>query len=150
MAGRKTYKGKFKPLHPEKYRGNLDNIVFRSLWERQVMKQFDEHPSVISWGSESFPIPYLFEVDGKVHNYWPDFIVEIKEDSGKIVKYIVEVKPYHETIPPVPGKKKSKTYTDQVLTWLKNSAKWREAEAFCKKNDMKFIKLTERQLFNKK
>ena len=29
-----AYKGRFTPKHPEKYVGDVKNIVYRSIWER--------------------------------------------------------------------------------------------------------------------
>ena len=36
-----SYKGKFRPTNRTKYKGDPDNIIYRSLWERQVMKDLD-------------------------------------------------------------------------------------------------------------
>lgn len=30
----KYYQGKYKPKNPEKYVGDINNIIFRSSWER--------------------------------------------------------------------------------------------------------------------
>ena len=35
------YKGKFKPDNPSKYMGDVENIIYRSGWERRAMKYFD-------------------------------------------------------------------------------------------------------------
>ena len=34
----KFYRGKYKVKNPEKYRGDLSNVVHRSMWERQAFK----------------------------------------------------------------------------------------------------------------
>ena len=62
-----AYKGKYKPLNPNKYAGNPMNIVYRSLWERKVMVYCDKNPLVIEWGSEEIIIPYLSPWDGRMH-----------------------------------------------------------------------------------
>ena len=36
-----SYKGKYNPRNPEKYKGNPHNIIYRSLWERKFMVYCD-------------------------------------------------------------------------------------------------------------
>jgi len=62
------------------------------------MKVFDENPNVISWGSEEICIPYKSPVDGKIHRYYPDFIVELKNKQGEIETLVIEVKPSKQTV----------------------------------------------------
>jgi len=33
-----SYKGKYRPENPKKYKGDPTNIVYRSLWERKFMR----------------------------------------------------------------------------------------------------------------
>ena len=47
-----AYKGKFRPKNPQKYRGDPTKIIYRSLWERNCMRYFDENPNVLKWSSE--------------------------------------------------------------------------------------------------
>ena len=54
-----SYKGRYTPTKPEKYKGNPQNIVYRSLWERKFMVYCDNSTSIIEWGSEEIIIPYL-------------------------------------------------------------------------------------------
>ena len=61
--------GKYKIKNKKKYRGNPNNIVYRSAWERKFMVFCDEHRSIIEWSSEEFSVPYRSPVDGKVHRY---------------------------------------------------------------------------------
>ena len=42
-----TYKGKFTPDNPSKYMGDVENIIYRSGWERRAMKYFDVNPGVL-------------------------------------------------------------------------------------------------------
>lgn len=144
---RKTYKGIFKPENPQKYKGNVDNIVYRSLWERRAMKYFDQNPKVVEWSSEEkhFIIPYICKTDGNWHRYFPDFLVKIEED-GKIVTYLVEVKPSKETRPPKKQQRKTKKYINEVLTYAKNHSKWEAAKKKCKEEGWKFVFLTEKEL----
>ena len=41
-----AYSGKFKVKNIKKYKGDFDNIIYRSLWERHVFKWCDENPNV--------------------------------------------------------------------------------------------------------
>ena len=68
-----AYKGKFVPKNSHKYKGNVNNIIWRSTWERSLMKFLDINPDVIQWSSEETVIPYISPVDNKMHRY---FIVD--------------------------------------------------------------------------
>ena len=39
---RRAYKGLFKPLNPQKYKGNHKNIIYRSSWEKRFMGYCDK------------------------------------------------------------------------------------------------------------
>ena len=79
-----SLKSKYKPSNPEKYKGNYNNIICRSSWERKFCRWCDLNENVISWGSEEFFIPYVSPIDNKVHRYYPDFIIQVKESNEKI------------------------------------------------------------------
>ena len=87
----KYNQGRFHPQNPEKYKGDLQNIIYRSSWELKFMQWCDRNPNVIEYASEEFCIPYLSPIDGRVHRYFPDFIMKVKEQSGEIKKYIIEI-----------------------------------------------------------
>ena len=144
---RNAYKqGFFNPIHPKKYVGTHP-IVYRSGLELNVMRFFDENSSVITWGSESIVIPYVKPTTGRVHKYYTDFVVSIKDNSGKIHRYVIEVKPYRQTIPPTAGKrKKQKTIITEQIAWAVNSSKWDSAKKWCDKNGFKFTILTEKDI----
>lgn len=67
-----SIKSKYKPSYPRKYKGNPNNIICRSSWERKFCKWCDLNENIIEWGSEEFWIPYLSPVDRRVHRYFPD------------------------------------------------------------------------------
>jgi hypothetical protein len=139
--------GKFHPQNPEKYKGDVKNIIYRSSWELKFMRWCDRNPNVIEYASEEFCIPYISPLDNKVHRYFPDFIVKIKEKSGEIKKYVIEVKPKKQTIPPSQSsKKQTKTFINEVVTYQKNLAKWKAAEEFCKDRMLEFKIITEQEL----
>jgi len=130
-----AYSGKFYPKFPKKYKGNVDNIVWRSLWELSVMKWLDENPSVVEYSSEEIIIPYLCRTDQRTHRYFPDFMV--KFDTG--ITMLIEIKPDSQIRKPVvDGKKVNKTLIESITTYTKNASKWEAADAYCKKNNMIF------------
>lgn len=141
-----SYKGFFKPKNPKKYKGNPDNIIYRSGWEAKFMAYLDGHPDVLEWSSEEIAIPYLSPIDNKWHRYFPDFLVKRKDVHGKVETIMVEVKPKKQTKPPVKQKRITKRYILEVQTWGINSSKWEAAEAYCAKRGWKFMKLTEDEL----
>ena len=77
MHKRFTYKGKYAPQNPEKYKGNAKNIIYRSMWELRFMKYCDSNPSILEWSSEEIVIPYR-SLDNKIHRYYPDFWIKYK------------------------------------------------------------------------
>jgi hypothetical protein len=140
-----NYKGWFKPKNPGKYKGDASNIVYRSTWEVRVMKWLDEHPQVIWWGSEELPIPYISPVDKKKHKYFPDFIAKMKLKDGKVMTYIIEVKPLAQTKMPT-QKRKTSRYLQEMATYAVNQEKWRAADIFCQEHGWKFLVVTEKEL----
>jgi hypothetical protein len=72
----KFYKGKFRPKNPQKYEGDFRNIVYRSMWERQVLKWCDENPQkyLDSWLEN-------IETEGKIDlllYHYDDYITSTK------------------------------------------------------------------------
>lgn len=141
-----SYKGFFRPRNPSKYKGNPANIIYRSGWEAKFMTYLDNHPDVLEWSSEELAIPYLSPIDGKVHRYFPDFIVKRRDVHGKIEIIMVEIKPKKQTLPPTKKSRITKKYILEVQTWGINSSKWEAAEKYCKARDWRFMKLTEDEL----
>ena len=138
-------KGKFKPRNPEKYKGNPNNIIYRSTWEIKVMGYLDNNPNVIWWASEELPIPYYSPVDKKKHRYFPDFIAQMRRSDGSLMTYIIEVKPEKQTKPPT-QKRKTKVFLQEAITYEVNKAKWQAAIEFCKDHGWEFKILTEKHL----
>jgi hypothetical protein len=140
-----SYKGRFNPRNPKKYRGDSSNIIYRSLWECKLMSYLDQHPQVVEWASEEFSIPYISPIDKKIHRYFPDFWVRKSTNEGTEV-LIIEVKPSKQVNEPVKGNKKQKTYITEALTYEINQAKWKAAREFCKDHKWKFMIMTEKEL----
>ncbi len=141
-----AYKGRYNPVNPKKYKGNPQNIIYRSLWERKFMVYCDTNDKVLEWGSEEIIIPYISPWDSKVHRYFPDFYIKVKQSSGNLKKFIIEVKPKKQTRPPKPVVRKTKRWINEVKTFGINEAKWKHATKWCKDNDMEFKILTEEEL----
>ena len=143
----KYYQGRYTPLHPEKYRGNLQDICFRSSWEKIVMLWLDKHPAVLWWGSESFPIPYVSPVDNRPHRYYPDFVVHMKKRDGQEQTFIWEIKPHKETmLRPPPPSRSSKRFLQEAATYSINTAKWDACTRWCEQHGWKFIVITEKNI----
>jgi len=60
-----AYSGRYKVKNRTKYKGDVDNVIFRSMWERHCFKWCDDNPEVVKWSSEETVIPYFYEVDKK-------------------------------------------------------------------------------------
>ena len=135
----KSFKGIYKPIKPEKYVGNPNNIVYRSLLERKFMVYCDNNPGITNWASEELAIRYYSPIDKKYHRYFPDFI--IKTDKNK--KMLIEIKPSRQCKRPVPGKKKTKSYMRESFEFIKNQAKWSAATKYAEDNGSVFKIITE-------
>ena len=142
-----SYKGKYIPSNPKKYKGNSTQVIYRSLWERKVMVYCDRNDKIIEWGSEEVIIPYRSPWDGKIHRYFPDFYMKVEQKSGNVKKFLIEVKPKSQCKSPVKNpKRKTRNWYKQVKAWGINQAKWKSAEEYCKDKGMEFKILTEDHL----
>ena len=137
-----SYKGRYRPSNPKKYKGNPSNIIYRSLWERKFMVYCDNNTKILEWGSEEIVLPYRSPIDNKVHRYFPDFYIKVREFNGNIKRYIIEIKPKKQTVEPKMKKRKTKGYIYEVYEYAKNQAKWKAAEEFCKDRMWEFKVLT--------
>jgi hypothetical protein len=142
--------GKFNPKNPNKYKGDLKDIVFRSSWERTVMVMCDNNPHILEWSSESIVIPYISPVDGKAHRYFMDFWMKVKQHDGSSKVFLIEVKPKSQTKPPKRTKnKKEDVFLTEVRTYSVNQAKWKAAREYCKSRGWEFKVWTEDQILPK-
>jgi len=82
----------FKPSFPKKYKGNPNNIICRSTWETKFCNYCDLNENILEWASEEFFIKYVSPVDNRFHRYYPDFLIKVKESTGEIKTYVIEVK----------------------------------------------------------
>ncbi len=142
---RSYHKSKYTPRNPEKYVGDVANIICRSSWERKFCIWADITPSVLNWASEETIVPYISPVDNRPHRYFVDFMIKVRVRDGSIKTYAIEIKPLGQTQPPK-GKRNSKRLLEEHATYAVNCAKWEAADAFFKKRGIEFQILTEREL----
>ncbi len=121
-------------------------IQYKSGLERIAFCYADLNPKVKYFSIEPFCIPYIKPTDNKPHRYFIDLFVEFV--TGQ--KFIVEVKSFGETIPPVKPRAVTARsiihYKQAVETYLVNQAKWESAKKFAESRGMMFIILTENEL----
>ena len=138
-----NYMDSYKKINEESF------IFYRSSYELQGFRFADSNPGVVKFSVEPFAINYIKPSTGKSHRYFIDMYLEFK--SGD--KFIVEIKPKTETQPPKPPRKQTQkslaNYQRALITYSTNQAKWKAAEEFAKKNNMRFIILTDVELFGK-
>ena len=138
----RTYKGKYPVKNVHKYKGNADEVTYRSHWEKSVMLWLDNNSEVLQWNSEDFIVPYYYDVDKKWHKYHVDFWIKFK--NGTVL--LVEVKPKKQTQPPKTKSPRSKRALNEAFTWVKNRNKWEAANKIALDNGYKFVIWTEEEL----
>ena len=141
-----SIKSKYRPQYPKKYKGDASNIICRSSWERKFCSWCDSNKNIIEWGSEEFWIPYLSPLDNRVHRYFPDFIIKVKESTNIIKTYVIEVKPKKQTKPPLKKKNITKNFIRESTVYAVNQAKWKAADEWCKDRKIEFKIITEKEL----
>jgi len=139
-----SYKGKYTIKDKSKYIGDPKKVTYRSLWERQAFKWCEGNPNVRGWNSEEIVVPYMSDVDGRMHRYFVDLLIVMKNDEV----FLVEIKPKNQTIPPKKPARKTKKYVKEVTTYVTNTNKWKAAQNYAKQKDWKFQIWTEDTLKN--
>jgi len=134
--------GKYTVINLEKYVGKR-NPTYRSSWELQFMRFCDTHPSIQKWASEAIAIPYRCPITGRQTIYVPDFFIQYIDKTGKLHTELIEVKPQNQTLREKVGRNKN-----NQLQYVKNVAKWRAAQAWCKAQGIKFRVVNEQDIFH--
>jgi len=159
----RVYKtGLYELKNPQKYTGQKPP-VYKSSFEGRVFYWCDMNSKVLEWAYEDNTIPYTFSVpdsapehekslvDFNVHKYTPDVTAKIKTTDGKIVTYLIEIKPYSQTIKPIEPKRKTKKALNKFMKalqeYLKNACKWEAAKIWVGNHGMEFTVITERDIF---
>ena len=141
-----AYRGKYYPSFPRKYKGDPTNIIYWSLWERKFMVYCDKNAKILEWGSEEIALPYISPHDSRVHRYFPDFYIKVQENTGKIKRYLIEVKPLKQTTKPKKPKRQTKGYIREAFEYARNQAKWKAAREYCADRMWEFKVITEKEL----
>lgn len=137
----KYAQGIFTPKHPEKYVGK-HAPKYRSGWEMTFMTFCDSNKSILYWASEAIKLPYRSPLDGKIHQYIPDFFVVYQNKRGQQIAEMVEIKPKKQSL--IESRKASAQ--DRAIVAV-NHAKWASAMAYCKAQGYTFRVITEDDLF---
>ena len=102
-----AYKGRYIVENKKKYAGDPTNVIYRSLWERDVFKWLDMNPKVKKWSSEEIVIPYYYDVDKKYHRYFPavkivfedkPVLVEIRKEPKAVRYRSSDIRKKHEQV----------------------------------------------------
>lgn len=139
----KYYQGKFKPKFPNKYKGDVNNIIFRSGLEQRMMIRLDNNSNIIQWSSEEVIIPYRNPFDKLIHRYFMDFWCKYYHKDGTVHEALIEVKPKDQVSKPKTPKRKTKNFLKKCETWAINEAKWQATRQYCKKKGYDFMIFTE-------
>jgi hypothetical protein len=140
-------KGKYTPVNPKKYIGNVNSIIFRSSWELKVFEFCDMNDSIKKWASEEIAIAYPKPTPKGIvqAKYYPDLFIERVNSDGVVIRELVEIKPYKQTQPSRARKRSNKIVEDAQYTI--NSLKWEAATRWCAQRDIRFRLLTERDIY---
>jgi hypothetical protein len=134
--------GKYQLMNPEKYVGNK-KPTYRSSWEYTFMRFCDTNPAVQKWASEAISIPYKCPITGKSTIYVPDFFIQYVDKDGSMHVELIEVKPRNQTLKEKVGKNRN-----NQIEYVRNIAKWRAAQAWCKAQGIKFRIVNEQDIFH--
>ena len=140
-----AYSGRFRPRNVKKYKGDYNNIFYRSSWECKYMSFLDSDPRIIEWSSEEIIVPYISPVDNRTHRYFVDFYVKMQTVHGPKV-FLIEIKPKKQSQEPKQRKRITKQYIQEVATWGVNQAKWHAATEYALDRGWEFKVLTEDDL----
>jgi hypothetical protein len=146
----------YKVKHREKYIGpDVDNVVFRSSWEKKMFEFLDNNPYVLAWGSEIEPIHYMKPVSDEKGNlrvrpakYYPDVYVEYVNENKEFKKELIEIKPEKQTKPSKSRKASVKLQENYIHAV--NTAKWEAARQWCEERDIEFKIYTEKSVYKTK
>ena len=137
--------GKYAPRNPDKYIGDIHNIIYRSSWEYRFCIYCDTNDSILKWSSEPVAIDYYNPLDKKDHKYNVDFYIKVQREDQTEQDWIIEIKPEKQTKIPV-QKRKTQKYLQEAATYAINQEKWRAADIFCQEHGWKFKVVTEKDL----
>jgi len=112
--------GLYVPTNPKKYIGDINNIIYRSSWERRFCQNIDY---------------YIQVKKGDVLENW---LIEIKPED----QYALDKRPKEPT-----GnltEKKIRSYNEKLKIWITNRAKFEAAKRFAEDRGYKFGAINEK------
>lgn len=121
--------------------GDKYPVICRSRWEMMFVQYCDSNQDVLEWASEPYPIPYTNPVKKRQSVYVPDFLVAVRQQNGRIVKMLIEIKPAKEAL-----NERARSAIDTAKV-IENQAKWKAAEWWCQRRGIMFRIMTEHDLF---
>ena len=140
MNGKKFASGEYLVENRTKYVGQKAP-KYRSSWELAFMRMCDAHPNIHKWASENVRIPYRSPLDGKYHNYVPDFMIQYQDKDGTEHVELIEIKPANQTT-----LENARSRGQAIQTHI-NAAKWTAAQEWCKRKGIRFKVINEDQIF---
>ncbi len=117
------HQGYYELRNPHKYRGDPDEVIYRSGWEKTAFRWCDSNPKVIAWASEEVVVPYFLRGKRLQYSYFPDLVIHFADKET----VMVEIKPKKER--------------DRPST--QNICKWAAARQYCRERDWRFQIWTE-------
>ena len=121
--------------------------IYRSTWELRAFISLDKNVNVVRWGSENFVIPYIDKTrNNETHKYVIDLFFEVgSTNNGLPIKWLIEIKPYNQSITPKSSKRKSpEKLLNEAMIVERNHCKWKAAIHFCKARGWHFGVYTEK------
>ena len=146
VYGKNAHKGKFQPLNPLKYEGDVREIFFRSSYEIKAFKWCDNNPSIVKWSSECVVVLYISPIDFKQHRYYVDLKITVKNSNESFSTYLIEIKPEKYVNQPIVPKRKTKSYIEECMQYAVNQAKWEAATQYALDRGWMFKVITEKHL----
>lgn len=110
-------------------------IKYQSELELKFIRYCESCSSIAYWANEPIAIKYVSRIDGKVHEYFPDFIIQ--SVTGR--RTLIEIKPYDQSQKPGPN-----ASLWLKTSWVKNVDKWKAAKEWCEERNMTFMIVTEK------
>ena len=110
----------------------------------------DIKPHIVAWDYECLQIPYMCSIDKTQHRYIIDFLIDVDEKrDGNLTRYLIEVKPLSQILPPDIKKcRTKKSYNEKLYVYTINRDKRLAAEAVCRQKGWKYKVITEKDIFN--
>lgn len=143
--------GLYTPVNPKKYIGDINNIIYRSSWERRFCQYCDMNPNITKWSSEAVCVKYWNPIDKKEHNYNIDYYIQVKK-GDVLENWLIEIKPENQYAldkrPKEPTgnltEKKIRSYNEKLKVWITNRAKFEAAKRFAEDRGYKFGAINEK------